>query len=662
MPSEKIKDLIEKTNLVDLLKDTELSKISDDVMDRYSIDQKSQSDWEAQAKNAIHLASLKSEPKNYPFANASNITYPIIATATTQFAARTMPELQRGDQVVKVKVNGYDATGELTNRARNVGYFMSYQLLMENNDWLNSTDKLLHLYSNIGTAYKKIYYDPIKRRYVYHLCRHDEVIVNTDIQNLESAPAITHIYNMSYNDIISHVRAGVFSDVDLSEKDEGTVLRDSADKELHEILEQHCLLDLDDDGYSEPYIVTIHKKTMKVLRIVARYLESDIHYNSKNEIIFIKPITLFIDYHFMPSMDGSFHSLGFGTLLAPINHAVNTICNQLIDAGKLANMQCGFLSKSLRLKPGQLSLQPGELKVLDNIPGISLRDNMEMLSFKEPSRTLFELLGLLIESAKDVASVSDILQGDALPQNSSPTTVLTLVEQGLKLHSSILKRLYSSLKREFELIYKLNSVFVDPNQYATVLNLNPQEVAAQDGTVLDFSREDLDITPVADPNLSSDAKRSAQNQFLMQFMGHPAVDDRAIIASALQSMEIPNFEQYLPDKSGQPDPAQIQQAAEIEEMKTKLGLKQQQIMNDATIAEAQAMQLKTQAIKNIAEAEAAEAGSQLEQYKAQFELIKAGMDVKKVETELAIKVVDQEQKAEDRNIKAKEAAKPKPKA
>lgn len=646
MPTKKIRKLVNSVNIVEDLELSELRKIADDVIDRFQLDSRSQEDWLAQAKEAIELASLKSEPKNYPFPNASNVKYPIIATATTQFAARTMPEIQRGDQVVKVKVNGYDQTGELTMRARNVGYFMSYQLLIENDDWLNSTDRLLHLYSNIGTAYKKVYYDPIKRKYVYHLCKYDEVIVNKDVESLEDAQAITHIYTLSYNQIVSYIRGGIFADVDLKESDEGTTIRSSADDELHEILEQHCWLDLDGDDYKEPYIVTLHKKTNKVLRVVARFLESDVLYNDKNEVIAITPLTLFVDYHFLPSMDGSFHSLGFGTLLRPINHTVNSIINMLADAGKLANMQCGFLSKSLRVKPGQLSLQPGELKVLDNVPGISLRDNMEMISFKEPSRTLYQMLELLIGAAKDVASVSDILQGDALPQNSSPTTVLTLIEQGLKLHNSILKRLYASLKKEFGLIYKLNSVFVDPAKYALVLNLDPASVVAQDGTVADFSRADLDVSPVADPNISSDAKRAAQQQFLMQFMGHPAVDDKAIIASAMENMEIPNYERFLPDKEGQPDPAQIQQAAEIEEMKAKLAIQQMNAASKNKIADAQVMQMQTQAIKNIAEAEAAEAGQQLDKYKAQANVIAQSVGIQQKAAEMELKVAQQEMDAQ----------------
>lgn len=621
MAIKNIEKIIDSPNIVDQLDEEMLVDITKQVIRRFEEDQKSQEEWSKCAKEAIELASLKTEKKNTPFPNASNVKYPAIATATTQFAARTMPEIVRGEKVAEAKVVGADFDGTKSIRAKNVSEFMSYQLLFNTNEWQESTDRLLHLYSNVGTVFRKVFYDPVKNKYVYRLCKHDEVFVNNEISSLEDASAITHVYLMTLNDIISYQRAGVFSDEEIGKHDKGSDILESSDEDLHEILEQHCFLDLDDDGYAEPYIVTIHKKTEKILRVVARFFSSDISRNKKDEIIYIKPINMFVDYHFMPSMDGSFYSLGFGTLLRSLNHTINSLINQLNDAGRLANLQGGFLGKQLRIKGGQMNLNPGEWRVLESVGGVKIRDNIVPFQYKEPSNTLFSLLGLLIEATKDVASVSDILQGDQLAQNAPATSVLALIEQGLKLHNSILKRLYMSLKKEFELIYRLNSVFVDPEQYARIMNLPVEEVTAQDGTVLDFNQEDLDIQPVADPNMSSDAKRAAQNQYLLQFIGNPIVDQRQLIIRAMQGVEIPNIEQLVPEPTGQPAPEQIEQEAKIADMQAKHELRDRDLDLKERELLLEEMKVKAQAIKDIAEAESLEAGQQLEAYKAQVDAL-----------------------------------------
>lgn len=621
-----IKDLnkiVDEPNIINLLDDDDIQKIKTQVIERFDSDQASQAEWVKCADESIKLASLKAEIKNTPFPNASNVKYPAIATATTQFAARTMPEIVRADKVAEAKVIGMDPTGELQLRANNVSTFMSYQLLFNTNEWQESTDRLLHLYSNVGTVFRKVFYDPIKNKYVFRLCKHNEVIVNNDINSIEEANAITHVYTMSLNEIMSHVRAGIFEDRQINKHDQGTTFLDSSDDELHEILEQHCFYDLDGDGYAEPYIVTIHKKTDQVLRMVARFFTRDILRNKSGEIIYIKPINMFIDYHFLPSMDGSFYSLGFGTLLHSLNHTINSLINQLNDAGRLANTQGGFLGKQLRIKGGNLNLQPGEWKLVDCIGQHRIQDNIVPMQYKEPSSTLFSLLGLLIEATKDVSSVSDILQGDQLAQNAPATSVLALIEQGLKLHNSILKRLYMSLKKELELIYRLNSVFVDPEQYAKIMNLPLELVEAQDGTVSDFNLEDLDIVPVADPNMASDAKRAAQNQYLLQFLGHPAVDDRALIIRALQGVEIPRIDEIVPEPTGQPTPDEIKQEIDIAKTQGSMEAKQEDLRIKNRRVDLEEIKIKSEAIKNLAEAEAAEAGPQLGLYKAQVDDLKA---------------------------------------
>jgi hypothetical protein len=635
MPIKNIEKIVDLPEISHLLDDHEKLHIVDTVLNRFYEDKKSQEPWMEKCRQAIELASLDcSKKKTTPFIGASDVKYPAIALATTQFAARTMPEIVRGSRLVEMHAAGQDPEGLIAARAKNAAEYMTHQLIYSSNEWQDSTDRLLNLYSNIGTAYRKVTYDTIRKKIVFHLCKYDEIFVNNEVSSIEDAVAVTHIYGRYQNEIISDQRAGIYANVEITKDDTGSSILELEDDELHEVLEQHCLLDLDNDGYEEPYIVSIHTKTQKLLRLVARYFKKDIIYNKKKEIVRIKPINLFIDYHFLHSMDGTFYSLGFGSLLAPLNHTINSLINQLSDAGKLANMQGGLISKQLRLKSGNMMFSPGEWKVLESVGPTNIKDNVYPLSYKEPSSTLFALLQLLIGSTKEVASLSDVLQGMNRKHNEKATAVMEAVNQGLTLHTAIVKRLYTSLKKEFELIYRLNAAFVTPEEYARVLNIDPSEITAEDGTVIDFNLEDLDISPVADPNMSSESKRNAQSELLLNFINNPVVDQRQLIMRVLSSADIPGLEQLLPEPDGKPDPQSIALSADIANKAGLLEVKKQQLELKAQELTAKSAELQSRAIKNIADAEGVSAGIQIDTYKANLEQLNSEVNLAKVLNEV----------------------------
>ena len=308
-----------------------------------------------------------------------------------------------------------------------------------------------------------------------------------------------------------------------------------------------------------------------------------------------------------------------------LNEAVNTNINQLIDSGTLANMQGGFIGKGLRIKGGVMRHRPGEWKFLDSAIGTDVRNNIVPINYKEPSIVLFQLLGLLIEASKDIASLSDVLTGQQPAQNVPATTILALVEQGMKVFNSIQKRLHVGFKKEFTKLFRLNRLFLDPEEYFRVMD--------EDLVILsnDYNNVDLDVKPVSDPTLSSDAQRLARSQALLQLAQDPRVDGREILFRYVEDLNTPQPEKIVPpvDPNAPPPPEQIKLASDIEEQNKKIELKahelrikEQEQQINALKAMAEIENLRAKALEAIAKAEAAEAGSQLEEYKLQLESLR----------------------------------------
>lgn len=589
-----ITELKESTNIAELLDSTTLAQISEQVINGYKIDEESRAEWKETVNKAMAIAKQVVEPKNHPWPNASNIKFPLISDAAIQFAARVMPEIIQNDSIVRASVVGNDPDNSKLKRAHRVGTYMSYQLACESPDWEDGTDKLLQVLPILGTAFKKTYYDSLEKRNISTLCVPDKIVVNYDIQSLEAARRVTHILVMYSNDIIERQRRGLFcEDIDVA-----SLHADISDVDKDhpiELLEQHCYLDLDNDGYKEPYIVTVHQQSMQVLRIINRF--DTIEYDKKTgKVVCIEPIQYFTDFHFIRSPDGGFYSIGFGSLLLPINSAINTLINQLLDAGTLSNTQGGFLGRGLRIKNGEFKIKMGEWKVLDAASGTNIQQNVFPLPVREPSQTLFSLLGLMLQMGKDLSSSTDAMQGKQPAQNVSTGTMNQLVEQGTKVFTAINKRLYRSLKKEYSKLYTLNSHHLSNKTYQAVMD-DPEADAKKD-----FELYSMNVYPVADPSISSDQQRLNRAVIMHQL---PTVDRRAADEYALNSLSIEKsmIDKLLPpiDPNAPPPPdvqliqAQIQLIqAQIAEMGSKmqmnaqtLALKGQDLGLKATMTDAQ---------------------------------------------------------------------------
>ncbi len=565
-------------NLTDEFDEQELAKIAHQVIKGYDIDDESRESWKTTVNDAMDIAKQLMCKKDYPWPNASNVKFPLITMAAIDYAARTLPEVIPNGNLVKVNVVGADNDGSKLARGNRVAQYMSYQLIQDSPDWEDGTDKLLQVLPVVGTVFKKTYQSPTESRCISELCLPDKIVVNYNSQSMESARRVTHIIELYPNDIVTRQRNGLFNkDIDIDWLRPTTESPDDEDFQIN-LLEQHCWLDLDEDGYKEPYIVTVHKESGKVLRIVDRIKE--IKRNKDKEVSEIIPVDYFTDYHFIRSPDGGFYSLGFGALLLPLNSAVNTIINQLIDAGTLSNMQGGFLGRGIRLKQGEFKVRMGEWKQLDAAAGTNLAQNIVSIPTKEPSQVLFSLLGMLIQIGKDLSSTTDVLKGKQPAQNVASGTINTLVEQGTKVFTAINKRVYRSLKKEYMKIYELNAYYLSDKQYQTVLDDPEVTVKA------DFNEDSRDIYPVADPTMSSVAQRVSRAQILSQMR---TVDPRAADRYLLESMQLDKtqIEALQPPKDpNEPPPPEVQEImakielikAQIQQITSTLGQEQMEMM------------------------------------------------------------------------------------
>lgn len=603
--------LLSNINITDKLADKDLEMIGSHVVDMYEMDEESRSDYIDKTDEWIELAMQVTEEKTFPWPGASNVKYPLLATAALQFSARAYPSLIPGVNIVKGKVIGMDRDGTKRERAIRIGKHMSYQILDEMDNWEEDMDRLLFSLPIVGCMFKKTYYDSLSNKNKSEIVYPKELVVNYWATSLESAERITHVLKLTDNDIYERKAEGTYADVDVmktkveelvdEEKDEriGTAAEVSGNIEHipYMILEQHCWIDLDGDGYKEPYIITVDYGTSNVLRIVPRYAQDSIKLDAEGGVITIKADSYFTKFSFIPSPDGGFYDIGFGILLGPINHTINTTINQLLDAGTLSTLQAGFISKGIRIKSGQRSFVPGEWKPV-NTTGDDLRKGIVPLPVAEPSNVLFQLLGMMIQSGEKLSSVQDMMTGELPGQNTKATVALASIEQGMKVFSSIYKRVYRSLGKEFKLLFKLNYERLPDEVYFTVLDVGEEEAARIGAN--DYNPDDLDVRPAADPNVATEQQRLAKVQAIFEILPLGAVNPIVATRRYLEATEQPGIDELMQMPPPKPNPEVIQKAQE-------LALKEREIIYKEFEAYATAM-LK------IAQAEGVEDGPQLEMY------------------------------------------------
>lgn len=565
--SKKLVKYINETNIAESLDEDLLVKIGSDCHKGYSSDLDSRKAWEDLLDKWTRLALQVAEKKTYPWREASNVKFPLLATASMQFAARAYPSLVPSNgQVVKCKMLGYDPTGEKFARAERLSRYMSYQVMEQMEEWESEMDKLLITLPIAGTVFKKTYFDTSEQRNKSCVVMPKSLVVNYWAKTLEDAERATEIMPMSKRKLKEQQMLGLFLDVELgapqgdtSRKEDTTyetVEPDLDDTTPYTILEQHTFLDLDNDGYPEPYIVTFEEESKKVLRIVARYNDEGLKVDERGNLVLIKAIQYYTKFGFVPNPDGGFYDIGFGRLLGPLNESVDTIINQLIDSGTLSNLQSGFLGKGLRIKVGDVRFTPGEWKTV-NATGDDLKKQIFPMPVREPSAVLMNLLQYLITSGKELASVAEIFVGKMPGQNTPATTTMASIEQGMKLFTAVYKRIYRSMTSEFRKIYLLNREYANPEEYLDFLDMP----ITQD----DFQGSENDISPAADPNASSQQEKQSKVQAIGQLLQLQTINPMEFTKRYLEAFEIPNVEQLVmqPPQGPSPEQQASQQEAEL---------------------------------------------------------------------------------------------------
>jgi chaperonin GroES len=623
-----------KTNIAPDLETDLLEKIGLQVVQGYEQDVDSRTEWKRQTEEGLKIAKQVTEKKTFPWPGAANIKFPLIATASHQFAARALPQIVSGPEVVKAQVIGQDPTGEKEKKALRISQHMSWQLMEQMTEWEADMDQLLHGLPVVGTYFKKTFFDTMYQRNRSVAISPLEVVIDYNHKGgIDTCRRITQELWLYKNEVIERERSEMYL--------EGTneCMQNADEKPQELFLEQHCWHDLDEDGYEEPYIVTVHRETGKVARIVANFDETTmliLGTADKPQLIKIDAIQYFTAYIFIPSPDGSFYGIGFAHLLGPINETMSTVINQLLDAGTLQITGGGFISRGVRGVSGAMKFQLGEWKPVDVVGG-SLRDAVFPLPVPQPSNVLFQLLGMLNEAGNKLASVSDTMSGEMPSQNTPATTVLAVIEQGLKVFSSIYKRVFRAFKSELKKLYRLNAIYLTDDQYFRVLDTQFQ--VSKD----DYSEVDFDVIPVADPTISSEAQALARAQAMLQSIQiNPDPAGRLeILRRYYEALRVPNIdkilnqqriEQQMQNQPPSPEALKLQletvnsqndynlKLLEMQKGFMELGLKLEELRSKI-------VNIDTQSIKNIADAEAVEMGSQLGQYQAALSGIAGAHDM-----------------------------------
>ena len=623
-----INELVYEPNIASLLSKDDLETIGMQIVKDFDNDLLSRSSWEKRTETSLKLALQVTENKNFPWANASNVKFPLITIAALQYHARSYPVLIDNDLPVKCRVVGEDKDGLRTLRATRVEQHMSYQLLEEDEDWESEMDKVLITQPIIGCAFKKTYYDPIRKHNVSENVLAKDLVVNYWTKSLETASRVTHVLQMTKNEIYERTARGLwlegvsegrqqqYSSIamgnglqSLQDKAQGMQPPEPNDSSTPtEILEQHCHIDFDGDGYAEPYIVYVRRDNKKVARIVARYTQNDIERNESNDVLSIKAEQYFTKYPFIPSPDGGFYDLGFGVLLGPLNESINTIINQLVDAGTMANTAGGFLSRGIKLRGGNYTFNPMEWKHVDTT-GDDLRKGIVPLPVREPSQVMFTLLNLLINYGERIGGSVDILSGQNPGQNTPAETTRTMAEQGMKVFNGIFKRTHRSLKQEFRKLYRLNQIFVSENTPYVSDSTGSGMVLASD-----YEGPVTDVMPTSDPSITSEAQRINQaSAIASRVAATPGLYNRYEAEYAfLKALKVTNIDRLLPDPNG-PNaiPAPVNPKLQIEQLK----IQAKQASDQLT--------MKIALLKLMGEAELDQA--QIQKLQAEVEEIKIGI-------------------------------------
>ncbi len=508
-------------NLAEYVDDSDLMSISSDLVGEIEEDMSSRQQWEDTYKRGIELLGMNYEERTQPFEGASGVVHPLLAESVTQFQAQAYREMLPAGGPVRTQVIGAD-TPEMSQQAQRIKDYMNYMITYEMEEYDPETDQMLFYLPIIGSTFRKVYFDPLLQRAVSKFIHAEDLVVPYGATDLITSPRITHVIRMDKNEVLKLQISGFYRDIDLEgsadvedysevqesiDKAQGVHMTGSGSEEVT-LYEVHTSLDLpgfedlledgEPSGLKLPYIVTIVESSGEVLSVRRNYDAQDMLMRQKQH---------FVHYKFLPGL--GFYGFGLTHMIGGLSQASTSILRQLIDAGTLSNLPAGFKARGARIRDEDEPLQPGEFRDID-AAGMDIRQSVMTLPFKEPSQTLYSLLGSLIESGRRFASMADAKVGEMSGENPVGTT-MAIMERGTKVMSAIHKRLHYSQKVEFKLLANVFARYMAP-MYPYAVPGAPPEVKQAD-----FD-DRIDVMPVSDPNIFSMSQRIALAQTQLQLV------------------------------------------------------------------------------------------------------------------------------------------------
>jgi hypothetical protein len=550
------------TNLAEEMPERELGRIAGELLSEYDANKASRQEWEDAYANGLELLGFNYEERTQPFRGSSGVTHPLLAEAATQFQAQAFNELLPASGPVRTAIVGAE-TRDKQQQSQRVRQFMNYYITNVMEEYTPELDQMLFYLPLAGSTFKKVYFDENLGRAVSKFVPAEHLVVPYETSDLETCPNITQTLRISLNELRKKQISGFYLDIPVLP---GQAEGDSVSDEINRIdgmtpnqIDYDCTLlechvDLDIEGYEEtdddgeptgikvPYVVTISQDNGQILSIRRNYREDD---DMKRKIQY------FVHYKFLPGF--GFYGLGLIHTIGGLSRTATAALRQLIDAGTLSNLPAGFKARGLRIRDDDDPLQPGEFRDVD-APGGAIRDSLMPLPFKGPDGTLFQLLGFVVDAGRRFATITDMKVGDGNQQAAVGTTI-ALLEQGSRVMSAVHKRLHYAMRLEFKILSRVMSESL-PGEY-------PYSVEGADSAVKATDFDDrVDVIPVSDPNVFSQAQRIALAQTKLQLAGaapdlHNMYEVYRDMYDALGVKDTDRIMKRVPDEEPTPkDPAQ----------------------------------------------------------------------------------------------------------
>jgi hypothetical protein len=504
------------TNLAEDMDERVLKRLGSELIDEFKKDKESRKEWEEAIEKGLDLLGVKYTEQTKPFRGASGVTHPLLSESATAFQATAYKELIPSDGPVRTQIVGLRSTATEQQSDR-VKEYMNYLLMEKMEEYTTDMDQMLYYLPLQGSTFKKVYYDAFLNRPVSKFIPANDLVVPYYASDLKDAGRITHVMKSSENELNKKMAAGFYRNVELSQPEMQTSSLDSKIDQLegikntysdyiYTVLEMHVELNLDEyDNFDKksqkgaikiPYIVTIDEGSGEVLSIYRNYRIDDPTYSR---------IEYFVHYKFLPGL--GFYGFGLIHTIGGLSRAATITLRQLIDAGTLKNLPAGFKSRGLRVRDDDQPIQPGEFRDVD-APGGNIRDQFFNLPFSEPSGTLFQLLGFVVQAGQKFSAITEFDTG-ADAQNRAVGTTIALMERGSRVMSGVHKRCYYAMRVEFKILARICGEFLPP-EYPYDVYGGPRQIKSAD-----FDQR-VDILPVADPNIMSMAQRVTLAQTQLQ--------------------------------------------------------------------------------------------------------------------------------------------------